>query len=65
MWLQALNDSLARGETVDVPTTRAKIRDWELWWTRQHDRFPTEPRGDTVTVSQKLYAQYSADASKP
>ena len=65
MWLQALNDSLARGETLDVSAERAKIRDWELWWTRQHDRFPTKPRGDAVTISQKLFAQYSTDASQP
>lgn len=64
MWLGALNDSLARGQAVDVSAERAKIRDWEVSWTRQHDPFPTKPRGDVVKISQELFATYSPDASQ-
>lgn len=65
MWLNALNDSLAQNKTLDVPAERAKIRDWELWWTRQHDRFPTQPRGDTVAISKMLFNKYAPDALQP
>ncbi|HZI32373.1 MAG TPA: alpha-N-acetylglucosaminidase C-terminal domain-containing protein, partial [Candidatus Binatia bacterium] len=66
MWLKAMNDALACGETKDEPVERAKIRDWELWWTRQHDhdRFPTTPQGDVVAVSRKMFARHSPDASE-
>ncbi len=64
MWLAALNDALAKGMTIDETAVRNQIRDWELSWTRQHDRFPTKPHGDVVDVSQQLFAKYQADASQ-
>jgi alpha-N-acetylglucosaminidase len=64
MWLQALNDSLASGVPVDEPAVRGRIRDWELQWTRQTDRFSTEPHGDVVTISRELFDKYSPDASQ-
>lgn len=65
MWLAALQDSLAAGEPVDEAAVRGRIRDWELSWTRRHDRFPTEPHGDVVTFSAELLARYSPDALRP
>ena len=53
MWLQALNDSLARGETLDVPANARKNRDWELWWTRQ-----------TTTISNRPARRHRHDFAK-
>ncbi|HZI32135.1 MAG TPA: alpha-N-acetylglucosaminidase, partial [Candidatus Binatia bacterium] len=65
MWLDALNASLAKNVPMDVKQERDKIRDWELWWTRQHDHFPTKPHGDTIAISRELFKKYSDDALKP
>lgn len=65
MWLDAVNQSLASGTTINEDEVRGKIRDWELAWTRQHDRFPAKPRGNTVAISRALFAKYSPDALQP
>lgn len=65
MWLDALNQSLAQGKALDVSAERARIRDWELSWTRQHDRFSTKPHGDVVAISSKLYAKYAPELTRP
>lgn len=65
LWFEAMTDALARGEMMDENAERAKIRDWELWWTRQHDRFPNNPQGDVVIVTRKMFEKYSPDASTP
>jgi alpha-N-acetylglucosaminidase len=62
LWLGALNDSLAHGTALDENAMRDKIRDLELAWTREtNGHFATKPRGDAVTVSQKLYAKYAGE----
>ncbi|HTL74261.1 MAG TPA: alpha-N-acetylglucosaminidase TIM-barrel domain-containing protein [bacterium] len=63
MWLDALSSSLTHGIALDEDATRNKIRDWELAWTRQHDRFLTEPHGDVVAISQKLFKKYEVYAA--
>jgi alpha-N-acetylglucosaminidase len=65
MWLDALNESLAKGVPVDEKQEREKIRAWELAWTRQHDRFSAKPHGDVVAISRELFEKYSGDASRP
>jgi len=65
MWLDALNNSVAKGVVLDEVAVRNQIRDWELAWTGNHDRFPARPHGDAVAISQKLFATYAADASAP
>lgn len=65
LWLKALNESLSTGVPIDETAVRAQIRDWELSWSRKHDRFPTKPHGDVVKLSEKLFARYSADALQP
>jgi len=65
MWLAALNNALDKGAPLNEPAEREKIRDWELWWTRQHDSYPAEPHGDVVALSGKLFAKYAFDAARP
>jgi hypothetical protein len=61
-----LNDSLKKNTLFDETATRAEIRDWEISWTRNtNGHFQTEPRGDAVAISQKLFEKYASDASRP
>jgi alpha-N-acetylglucosaminidase len=62
MWLEALNHSLANGVPINASEERQKIRNWELWWTRQKGRFPVRPTGNTVAIAKALFLKYSADA---
>jgi hypothetical protein len=63
MWLEALNNSLARAVPINELEARQKIRDWELEWTRQTGGdFAMKPQGDVVAISQKLFKKYSKDA---
>ncbi len=61
-WLDALDDALKRGEPIDVPAVRSRIRDADLAWTRRHDRYATQPTGDVIAIAQRLFDQYAADA---
>jgi alpha-N-acetylglucosaminidase len=62
-WLDALQASLATGKALDFQSVRAIIRDGDLAWTRQHDPYPVEPRGQTIEVSRRLLEKYATDAS--
>ena len=62
-WLNELQSSLSAGRSIDVKATRVRIRDGDVDWTRRHDTYPTEPKGDTIEVSRRLLEKYSADAS--
>jgi alpha-N-acetylglucosaminidase len=61
-WLGALQSALAAGQAVDVKATRARIREGDVDWTKRHDAYPAEPRGETIEVSRRLFEKYSADA---
>jgi alpha-N-acetylglucosaminidase len=64
IWLDALNDSVDQKTPLDEKAVNAKIRDWEVGWTRQTDgHYLTKPKGDAVAISQRLYDKYARDAS--
>ncbi len=66
IWLDALNDSVDNNTPLDEKAVNAKIRDWEVAWTRQTGgHYLIKPRGDAVAISQKLYDKYARDASMP
>jgi alpha-N-acetylglucosaminidase len=66
LWLDALNESVDNNTPLDEKAVNARIRDWEVAWTRQTGgHFLTAPRGDAVAISQKLYDKYARDASTP
>jgi alpha-N-acetylglucosaminidase len=50
--------ALAANRAFDQPKFDADIRAWEDTWTRQTDRHRATPRGDPVTVAQRLLAKY-------
>jgi alpha-N-acetylglucosaminidase len=64
MWLAALNQSLAQGQPIDENKERNDIRDWEYTWVNGHESYPTAPIGNTVDVSRRLFASWSALASQ-
>lgn len=63
-WIAALDASLASGRPIDVAAVRARIRDADMAWNGRHDRYPSEPSGDTIALSRILFAKYSGDASR-
>jgi alpha-N-acetylglucosaminidase len=65
IWLSALNEAAAAGKPIDAKAVRSDIAKFEVAWTRQHDRYETAPKGDTVAVARELRDRYAADASAP
>ncbi|HEV2320442.1 MAG TPA: alpha-N-acetylglucosaminidase [Verrucomicrobiae bacterium] len=66
IWLDAMNEAVDNNSDFDESAVDAKIRVWELGWTKQTDaHYLTKPRGDSVAISQKLYNKYARDASMP
>jgi alpha-N-acetylglucosaminidase len=66
MWLDALNDSLARGVPLDETVERDRIGDWEIAWTQQtKGHFAVKPHGDSIAISKKLLEKYAAEAAQP
>jgi len=61
-WFGAMQTTLQSGHSLDVAAIRARIREDDRAWTQLHDRYPAEPRGETIEVSRRLFAKYSADA---
>jgi alpha-N-acetylglucosaminidase len=61
MWLDALNGAAQFNESA----VRKQIQDWEYAWTRQHNLYATEPAGDVVEISQRLYKRYRDQLSSP
>jgi alpha-N-acetylglucosaminidase len=64
-WLDALGASMAAGRPVDLQAVLGRIRDSDMAWTRSHDGYPSEPSGDPVGMSRRLFERYSADAESP
>jgi alpha-N-acetylglucosaminidase len=53
-----LDRSLADGRPVDAAAFDRDIRQWEDRWTHQTETYPTQPSGDSVAVSQRLWEKY-------
>jgi alpha-N-acetylglucosaminidase len=64
MWTKALNASLANGVPVNEAAVREQLCHWELNWTRQTNRFPSQPHGDVVPLSRKCFRKYASEASQ-
>jgi alpha-N-acetylglucosaminidase len=63
-WLGALQAALKSGKPLDAGATQARLSDGDHAWTRQHDTFSAEPRGNTIEISRRLFKKYAADASE-
>ena len=49
------------GIDVNEAAVRSKIGEWELAWTRQNNRYSTQPRGDAVSLSRACFEKYSPE----
>ena len=38
---------------------RKKLRQWMTDWSDRNDNYPTQPRGDSIQVTRRLWARYS------
>jgi hypothetical protein len=63
-YLNAVGDSLKRGESFDQETFATDLRTWMARWSDRREAYPTEPRGDSIALSKTLWAKYG-DCFKP
>ncbi|NQT86461.1 alpha-N-acetylglucosaminidase C-terminal domain-containing protein, partial [bacterium] len=49
----------AQEEPFDDKAFHAGLLKWESDWTNAREAYPTEPRGDSIAIAQKLWAKYS------
>ena len=64
MLFDRLDAALASGQPFDAARCDTDIRRWEEAWTRETEIGPTQPRGDSVEVSRRLWAKYGEDCCR-
>jgi alpha-N-acetylglucosaminidase len=57
-FFSGLNRAVDTETSFDRAPFAAAMCRWEQEWSRRHEVFPTRPRGDALTVSQRLYSKY-------
>ena len=57
-FFQALETSLDQGRSFDAKAFDLDLQAWERNWAGQHEVYPTEPRGDAVALSRRLWEKY-------
>jgi alpha-N-acetylglucosaminidase len=65
IWLAALNEAVGHNESFDQGAVRRRIQEWEYAWTRKTQPFPTQPSGDTISISLELFDRHAPDARNP
>ncbi|MBN1589659.1 MAG: alpha-N-acetylglucosaminidase C-terminal domain-containing protein [Pirellulales bacterium] len=53
-----LEESLEKNEPPDDKKFERDIRKWEYEWTRRNDSYPSEPQGDPVATSRRMWEKY-------
>lgn len=57
-FFRRLNQSLDAGTPFDRAPFAADMCAWEQAWSQRTDSFPTEPAGDALVISQRLFEKY-------
>ena len=57
-YLDELEKSLETRKPFDEATFQAKLRPWMAKWSDGQETYPTEPKGDSVAVAQRLWKRY-------
>ena len=52
-------DAVKSGKPVDVKVLTSTIMDFERNWDNTRDKYPTQPYGDSLSISGVLYERYS------
>ncbi len=60
LFVARLQANLRTSTAYDPEAWRLECLNFTLGWTHGTQRFPTEPRGDTVAISARLFAKYQA-----
>ncbi len=55
----ALLAALQEKKPLDTAAIEHELRVWEEQWTLQNNTFPTEPQGDAIQVSRKLFTKHT------
>ncbi len=63
-YLDEVAKSLETGNPFDEAAFQAKLRPWMAKWSDGQETYPTEPKGDSVAVAQRLWREYQ-DEFKP
>jgi alpha-N-acetylglucosaminidase len=53
-----LDAALAAGKPFDAPRFEREIRQWEDAWTHGDEPYATEPRGNAIGISRRLWTKY-------
>jgi alpha-N-acetylglucosaminidase len=59
-FFQALDTALAHAAAFDEKACDRDLQTWERRWAEQHETYPTEPRGDAIVLSRRLWEKYRA-----
>ena len=57
-FLDELARSLRQDKPFDNKAFQTKLRKWMTDWSDQHETYPTQPRGDSIQVTRRLWARY-------
>lgn len=60
----ALASTLAAEGSFDPAAFDRELQDWERRWADQHEKYPVRPRGDSLTVSRRLWTKYEPRLTK-
>lgn len=58
LFCDQLDTALADGKPFDAARFESDIRQWEDAWTHRNEPYATEPRGNAIEISRRLWATY-------
>lgn len=58
LFLDRLRQAMVQNQPFDAEKVDREIRAWEEQWTHQTEAYPTEPRGDAITVVRQTLERY-------
>ena len=64
LFIHHLDEALAGGKPFDGAAFAADMFDFEKRWSDLHDRYPRQPRGDSIEEARRLWAKYG-DVFRP
>jgi alpha-N-acetylglucosaminidase len=57
-YLHEVAESLGTDELFDEEKFQKRLRQWMIDWSDRRDDYPTEPQGDSIEVTRRLWARY-------
>ncbi len=64
-FFSAAEAALEAGTSFDTAAFDRGLQQWERDWASAHASFPTSPHGDSIEISQRLWAKYGKELLKP